>query len=92
MRYTRFVVTYYRGSDALRVIEEERPEPKDGEMRVEVLAAGVCLPDIMAREGVRPETLPVPFTARWDLVGVAYGLVLTVAFQAWQRDATQDAN
>jgi NADPH2:quinone reductase len=34
-----------------------------------VLAAGVCLPDIMAREGVHPETPRVPFTPGWDLVG-----------------------
>jgi NADPH2:quinone reductase len=35
-----------------------------------VLAAGVSLPDIMAREGVHPETPQVPFTPGWDLVGV----------------------
>jgi NADPH2:quinone reductase len=35
-----------------------------------VLAAGVALPDVMAREGVHPETPPVPFTPGWDLVGV----------------------
>jgi NADPH2:quinone reductase len=35
-----------------------------------VLTAGVSLPDIMAREGVHPETPPVPFTPGWDLVGV----------------------
>jgi len=37
---------------------------------VRVLAAGVSLPDVMAREGVHPETPPVPFTPGWDLVGV----------------------
>jgi len=36
---------------------------------VRVLAAGVSLPDIMAREGIHPETPPVPFTPGWDLVG-----------------------
>jgi NADPH:quinone reductase-like Zn-dependent oxidoreductase len=36
---------------------------------VKVLAAGVSLPDIMAREGIHPETPPVPFTPGWDLVG-----------------------
>jgi NADPH2:quinone reductase len=35
-----------------------------------VLAAGVSLPDIMAREGIHPETPPVPFTPGWDLVGM----------------------
>jgi NADPH:quinone reductase len=69
MRHTRIVVTHYGGLDALRVVEEECPEPKNGEVRVRVLSAGVSLPDIMAREGVHPETPPVPYTPGWDLVG-----------------------
>jgi NADPH2:quinone reductase len=70
VRYTRIIVTRYGGPDALQTVEEECPEPKRGEVRVRVLAAGVSLPDIMAREGVHPETPPVPFTPGWDLVGV----------------------
>jgi len=69
MRHTRVIVTHYGGPDALRVVDEECPEPKDGEVRVRVLAAGVSLPDILAREGVHPETPPLPFTPGWDLVG-----------------------
>jgi NADPH:quinone reductase-like Zn-dependent oxidoreductase len=70
MRHPRISVTHYGGPDALRVVEEECPEPKRGEVRVRVLAAGVSLPDVMAREGVHPETPPLPFTPGWDLVGV----------------------
>src|SRR5947207_7904147 len=70
MRHTRIIVTHYGGPDELRVVEEECPEPKDGEVRVRVLAAGVSLPDIMARQGIHPETPRVPFTPGWDLVGV----------------------
>jgi len=70
MRNTRVIVTRYGGPEVLRVAEEECPEPKAGEVRVRVLAAGVSLPDLMAREGVHPETPPVPFTPGWDLVGV----------------------
>lgn len=70
MKHARIIVTHYGGPDALRVVEEECPEPKNGEVRVRVLAAGVSLPDIMAREGVHPETPQVPFTPGWDLVGV----------------------
>ncbi len=70
MKHTRIVVTHYGGPDALRAVEEECPEPKQGEVRVNVLAAGVSLPDVMAREGIHPETPPVPFTPGWDLVGV----------------------
>ena len=70
MKHTRVIVTHYGGPDELRVIEEECPEPRPGEARVRVLAAGVALPDVMAREGIHPETPPVPFTPGWDLVGV----------------------
>ena len=70
MRHTRIVVTRYGGPEALQVLEEERPEPKGGEVRVRVLAAGVSLPDLMMREGVHPETPPLPFTPGWDLIGV----------------------
>ena len=52
------------------MVEEERPEPKQGEVRVRVLAAGVGLPDLLMREGVHPETPRLPFTPGWDLVGV----------------------
>jgi len=47
------------------------PEPKDGEVRVRVLAAGVALPDLMMREGIHPETPRLPFTPGWDLIGMA---------------------
>lgn len=70
MKHKRIIVTHYGGPDALQVIEEECPEPKAGEVRVRVLAAGVSLPDVMAREGIHPETPKVPFTPGWDLVGV----------------------
>lgn len=66
----RIVVNHYGGPDALQVIEEKCPEPKRGEVRVKVLAAGVALPDILAREGIHPETPRVPFTPGWDLVGI----------------------
>ncbi len=70
MKHTRIIVTHYGGPDALQVLEEECPEPKDGEVRVKVLAAGVSLPDLLMREGVHPETPLLPFTPGWDLVGV----------------------
>ncbi len=70
MKYTRIIVTHYGGPDALEVVEDECPEPKPGEVRVRVLAAGVALPDVMMREGIHPETPPLPFTPGWDLVGV----------------------
>jgi NADPH2:quinone reductase len=70
VRHTRIIVTHYGGPDALQVIEEECPQPQRGEVRVRVLAAGVSLPDVLAREGVHPETPRVPYTPGWDMVGI----------------------
>jgi NADPH2:quinone reductase len=69
MRHTRVVVTQYGGPETITTIEEEIPAAKRGEVRVKVMAAGVSLPDVLAREGVHPETPPVPYTPGWDLVG-----------------------
>ncbi|HWR17506.1 MAG TPA: medium chain dehydrogenase/reductase family protein [Terriglobales bacterium] len=74
MKNTRIIVTHYGGPEALQVVEEACPEPKPGEVRVKVLAAGVSLPDIMVREGFHPETPEVPYTPGWDLVGVVDSL------------------
>jgi NADPH:quinone reductase-like Zn-dependent oxidoreductase len=74
VKHRRIIVTRYGGPDALEVVEEECPEPKKGEVRVKVLAAGVSLPDIMAREGIHPETPRVPYTPGWDLIGVVHRL------------------
>jgi NADPH:quinone reductase len=70
VKHTRIVVTHYGGPDELHVVEEECSDPKPGDVRVRVLAAGVSLPDVMMREGIHPETPAVPFTPGWDLVGV----------------------
>jgi NADPH:quinone reductase-like Zn-dependent oxidoreductase len=69
MRHKRVVVTRYGGPEMIAVVEEDIPTPKAGEVRMKVLAAGVGLPDVLAREGVHPETPRVPYTPGWDLVG-----------------------
>ncbi len=70
VKHKRIIVTHYGGPEALQLIEEECPQPKPGEVRVRVLASGVSLPDVMAREGIHPETPKLPFTPGWDLVGL----------------------
>jgi len=74
MRHQRIVVSHYGGPDQLRLVEENAPEPQAGEVRVKVLAAGVAMPDVMAREGIHPETPRTPYTPGWDLVGVVDSL------------------
>ncbi|HWC19248.1 MAG TPA: medium chain dehydrogenase/reductase family protein [Terriglobales bacterium] len=70
MTQTRIIVRHYGGPDELQVVQDECPEPKHGEVRVKVLAAGVSLPDVMMCEGIHPETPRLPFTPGWDLIGV----------------------
>jgi NADPH2:quinone reductase len=69
VQHQRILVTQYGGPETLRIVQERCPEPKEGEVRIRVLAAGVSLPDVMMREGIHPETPRLPFTPGWDLVG-----------------------
>ena len=72
MKHHRVVVSRHGGPDVLQVREEDHPEPRPGEVRVKVLAAGVSAFDLMFR---RTRSLPgtprVPFTLGEDIVGVA---------------------
>lgn len=71
MKYHRVVVTRHGGPDVLQVVEEDIPEPRAGEVRVKVLAAGVSAFDLMFRQSGRlPGTPSVPFTLGEDVVGV----------------------
>ncbi len=71
MKHHRVVVTRHGGPDVLRVVEEDLPEPRAGEVRVKVLAAGVSAYDLMFRRSrLLPGTPHVPFTLGEDVVGV----------------------
>jgi NADPH:quinone reductase-like Zn-dependent oxidoreductase len=70
VRSRRVVVTHFGGPDVLQIVEEDPPEPRTGEVRVRILAAGVSYADLLMREGVHPEAPRPPFTLGWDLVGV----------------------
>ncbi len=71
IKHHRVVVTRHGGPDVLRVVEEDRPEPRTGEVRVNVLATGVSAYDLMfRRSGLLPGTPRVPFTLGTDVVGV----------------------
>ena len=71
MKHHRVVVTQHGGPDVLQALEEDLPEPRAGEVRVKVLAAGVSGYDLMfRRSGSLPGTPRVPFTLGEDVVGV----------------------
>lgn len=62
----------YGGPDALQYEERPRPEPDEGEVLIEVRAAGVNPIDWMVREGYADEALDpsLPYVPGWDLSGV----------------------
>ena len=48
MKYKRIIVNRKRH---LELVEEDLPNPRSGEVRLQMLAAGVSLPDVMMRVG-----------------------------------------
>ncbi len=71
MKHHRVVVSKHGGPEVLQVVEEELPEPGSGEVRVQVLAAGISAYDLMFRQSGRlPGTPKPPFTLGEDVVGV----------------------
>lgn len=66
MNYKRVVVSHYGGPEVLQVVEDELPEPRHGEIRMKILAAGVAWGDILKREGLGAHP---PFTPGYDVVG-----------------------
>ncbi|HUU26957.1 MAG TPA: medium chain dehydrogenase/reductase family protein [archaeon] len=70
MKNRRIVITRRGGPGVLKLVEEEIPEPEEGEVRVHVRAAGVAFADILMREGLYPKAPAPPFTPGYDVVGI----------------------
>jgi NADPH:quinone reductase len=71
MKSRRIIVNRKR---QLELVEGDLPNPRSGEVRVKVLAAGVSYPDVMMRQGIHPEARRLPFTPGWDVVGIVDGI------------------
>ena len=70
MRYKSVIVTKRGGPDSLQVIENDLRAPSFGEVRVRILAAPVCGPDVQARYGQTPIAPRIPFVPGYAIVGV----------------------
>jgi NADPH:quinone reductase-like Zn-dependent oxidoreductase len=73
MKYKHIVISQFGGPENLILAEDELLEPRDNEVRVKVLAAGVSFADILLRKGIHPESWNLgrmPFTLGWDVVGL----------------------
>lgn len=86
MKYKRVIITQPGSPDVLKVIEDELPEPRAGEVRVKILATGVAFTDVMMREGVYPGVPKLPYSPGYDIVGIVDQLGSGVAeFTIGQR-------
>jgi NADPH:quinone reductase-like Zn-dependent oxidoreductase len=69
MKYKSVIVTRRGGPEALRVIENDLVEPSARQVRIKVLAAPVCLPDVTARYGQTPFCPRAPFSPGYAVIG-----------------------
>jgi NADPH2:quinone reductase len=60
MKYKRVTCFRHGGVKVLKVVEDDLPEPAPNEVRVKILATGVCFADVMIREGIHPVKPPLP--------------------------------
>jgi NADPH:quinone reductase len=69
-RMKRVVIDQFGCPEVLKVVEDDVPQPRPGEVRVRVLAAGVSFSDALLRAGVYLGGPKPPFTPGHELVGV----------------------
>jgi NADPH:quinone reductase-like Zn-dependent oxidoreductase len=69
MKYKSVIVPRLGGPEVLQVTENELRPPRAGEVRVKVLAAPVCAPDLTARRGQSPFLPRLPFTPGYAVIG-----------------------
>jgi NADPH:quinone reductase-like Zn-dependent oxidoreductase len=58
------------GPDSLEVRETQDPEPKAGEVRIRVSAAGLCFAEVMAAQGLYPGGPKLPAVLGYEVAGV----------------------
>lgn len=57
-------------ADVMRMVERQLPDPGPGQVKIEVSAAGIGLPDVLMCRGSYPLTPPGPFTPGQELAGI----------------------
>ncbi len=71
MKYRHVLLTRFgEPADAFQMVEDDLPEPGEGQVRVKILATGVAYADLMMRRDVYPGAPRLPFTPGYDMVGV----------------------
>jgi NADPH:quinone reductase len=72
-------------ADVMRMVERQLSDPGPGQVKIEVSAAGIGLPDVLMCRGTYPLTPPRPFTPGQELAGtviaVGSGVDLSVGMR-----------
>ena len=76
MKYRRIVQT---PKGTVQCVEDQIADPRPGEVRIRIQAAGVSFADMLMREGIHPEARRKPFTPGWDVVGLVEKLGVEVS-------------
>ena len=63
-------ITEYGGTETMEPIETEVPDPGEGEVRIEVRAAGINFADIMQRRGHYQGGPEPPYVPGMEVAGV----------------------
>jgi NADPH:quinone reductase-like Zn-dependent oxidoreductase len=69
MKYRSVVATKRGGPEGLHMVECDLLPPRPGQVRIKILAAPVCAPDVSARYGQSPFIPKFPFTPGYAVVG-----------------------
>lgn len=64
------LVKYGNPERAFELRELNKPEPKEGEVRIKVAAFGLNYADVMARKGMYKDAPPLPAVIGYDVVGI----------------------
>jgi NADPH:quinone reductase-like Zn-dependent oxidoreductase len=61
MKYTHVIMDHVGGPDVLHMQEDDLPEPRTGEVRIEIIATDVSFSTILMQRGQYPGAPALPF-------------------------------
>src|SRR5262245_61608662 len=65
----QIVIPRFGPPEVLEVRESTDPEPREGEVRIRVGAAGINFADVAARMGLYPDAPPLPMVVGYEVGG-----------------------
>jgi len=74
----RLVIPRYGPPEVLEIREAPAPEPRPGQVRVRVHAAGINFSDCLARQGLYPDAPRPPCTVGYEVAGVVESVAADV--------------